>query len=103
VYTLCVPLLFYQFCIQTDLQKNNNHPLFNFVLYLFINNTYNESLSLHNILSWAFFSITREKQIKILNDCFGFRKPLIPCVEKQLIGEHLTNILQKGNDLYLIH
>ena len=24
------------------------------------------------------------------------RKPLIPCIEKQLLGQHLTSILQKG-------
>lgn len=26
------------------------------------------------------------------------RKPLIPCIEKQLLGQHLTSILQKGFD-----
>lgn len=28
---------------------------------------------------------------------FPYRKPLIATVEKQLLGEHLTAILQKGN------
>lgn len=35
------------------------------------------------------------------NECnskhFFYRKPLIATVEKQLLGEHLTAILQKGN------
>lgn len=30
-----------------------------------------------------------------------FRKPLIQCVEKQLLGEHLTAILHKGLDQLL--
>jgi len=30
---------------------------------------------------------------------FNSRKPLIICVEKQLIGEHLASILQKGNHI----
>ena len=31
-----------------------------------------------------------------------FRKPLILCVEKQLIGEHLEEILDKGTCTYCI-
>jgi len=37
-----------------------------------------------------------EKRKVILN-IFFYRKPLIATVEKQLLGEHLTAILQKGN------
>lgn len=32
---------------------------------------------------------------------YCFRKPLIGCVEKQLLGEHITAILQKGEMLCL--
>lgn len=32
---------------------------------------------------------------------FTFRKPLILCVEKQLIGEHLEEILDKGTCLHM--
>lgn len=34
-------------------------------------------------------------------NAFSCRKPLIATVEKQLLGEHLTSILQKGKPIYL--
>ena len=36
--------------------------------------------------------------------CFLFsRKPLIPCVEKQLLGQHLSSILQKGKFILTVY
>lgn len=41
--------------------------------------------------------LRRKKDKCVILNIFFYRKPLIATVEKQLLGEHLTAILQKGN------
>lgn len=53
--------------------------------------------SVFNIISKKGFKTVNNRKRKNNSKHFFFRKPLIATVEKQLLGEHLTAILQKGN------
>jgi len=53
--------------------------------------------SVVNAISEKGFKTVNNGKRKSNSKRFFYRKPLIATVEKQLLGEHLTAILQKGN------
>ena len=90
-----------------DIQSSQDVILhvFNVLISMFVIEIF-ETLNQTTEDSAAYFCIRSSIQLYIylFSSCITLlnRKPLIPCVEKQLLGQHLSSILQKGACLFKV-